>query len=106
MCGIFGHYAFNTQLSRRQILDLLLCGLHRLEYRGYDSSGMSIESVPLDEVNSDSGPQPIIIKSKGNIPALESLLAQEIQNKSVDASVLFNHHVGALLSHQLTPELH
>lgn len=36
MCGIVGI------ISQRNILDLLLSGLNRLEYRGYDSSGIAI----------------------------------------------------------------
>jgi hypothetical protein len=44
MCGIFGHYTFQVPHPRREILDTLFAGLHRLEYRGYDSAGMAIDS--------------------------------------------------------------
>ena len=44
MCGIFGHYTFQVPRSRREILDTLFAGLHRLEYRGYDSAGIAINS--------------------------------------------------------------
>lgn len=44
MCGIFGHYTFQVLRSRREILDTLFAGLHRLEYRGYDSAGIAIDS--------------------------------------------------------------
>lgn len=37
MCGIVGYYG-----SKDQVLDTLLSGLKRLEYRGYDSSGVAI----------------------------------------------------------------
>ena len=44
MCGIFGHYTFQVSRPRREILDTLFAGLHRLEYRGYDSAGIAIDS--------------------------------------------------------------
>jgi len=44
MCGIFGHYMFAVPHARREILDTLFAGLQRLEYRGYDSEGIAIDS--------------------------------------------------------------
>ena len=44
MCGIFGHYTFQVPYARRDILDTLFAGLYRLEYRGYDSAGIAIDS--------------------------------------------------------------
>ncbi len=37
MCGIFGYIGKETQVQ-----DILLTGLQRLEYRGYDSAGMAV----------------------------------------------------------------
>lgn len=37
MCGIVGYVGF------RSVSDLLLEGLHRLEYRGYDSAGIAVQ---------------------------------------------------------------
>jgi glucosamine--fructose-6-phosphate aminotransferase (isomerizing) len=98
MCGIFGHYIFNGYISRQQILDLLFCGLHRLEYRGYDSAGLSI--LRDEDVATDTGigSAPIIIKAKGNITALESLTEQYISSEKIDTGVVFNNHVGAASS--------
>ena len=39
MCGIFGYSSFNLPRDLNFIKDLLLNGLQRLEYRGYDSAG-------------------------------------------------------------------
>lgn len=56
MCGIVGY------LGNRDAYDILISGLHRLEYRGYDSAGVAL-------VN-DSG-QLNVYKSKGKVEALE-----------------------------------
>ena len=39
MCGIFAYINFLTPKQRREVLDMLIGGLQRLEYRGYDSAG-------------------------------------------------------------------
>jgi glutamine---fructose-6-phosphate transaminase (isomerizing) len=41
MCGIFGYVNYLVERDRKYILDTLLTGLSRLEYRGYDSAGTS-----------------------------------------------------------------
>ena len=48
MCGIFGYYNYRVSKDRKAILEYLFTGLRRLEYRGYDSAGISFdsESVP------------------------------------------------------------
>ena len=38
MCGIFGI------LSKQPVKDLILKGLKKLEYRGYDSAGLCLET--------------------------------------------------------------
>jgi len=40
--GIFAYLNYLTPKSRKEILELLVVGLKRLEYRGYDSAGKSI----------------------------------------------------------------
>lgn len=40
--GIFAYLNYLTPKSRKEILELLVVGLKRLEYRGYDSAGNSI----------------------------------------------------------------
>ena len=91
MCGIFGHYVFGKQINRKEVLDILFTGLRRLEYRGYDSAGLSIESQPFQLTEADTvGPPPIIVKAKGNIPALEA----ELDAAALDVRVEFRNHVG------------
>ncbi|MFA6349991.1 MAG: glutamine--fructose-6-phosphate transaminase (isomerizing) [Candidatus Omnitrophota bacterium] len=63
MCGIIGY------IGKKPAQPILLNGLKRLEYRGYDSSGMALI---LPEKNSIS-----IRKSPGKISALEKLLVKK-----------------------------
>lgn len=98
MCGIFGHYLYNTDTTRKDVIVLLLQGLKRLEYRGYDSAGISIESRPYTRSSfngSCQGPSPVLIKQKGNIAALEELALSELLRPELEPSVQFRNHVGA-----------
>jgi glutamine---fructose-6-phosphate transaminase (isomerizing) len=60
MCGIVGY------VGTRNATEFLLVGLHRLEYRGYDSSGVATIS-PEGEFD--------VVKTAGRIDRLEALLA-------------------------------
>ena len=62
MCGIVGY------IGQRRAYDILVQGLHRLEYRGYDSSGVAMISDAA-ELN--------IYKSKGKVEALEHFAADK-----------------------------
>ena len=60
MCGIVGY------IGNKPVYDILINGLKKLEYRGYDSSGLMIYDDKL-----------LIKKSKGKVSALESLFVNE-----------------------------
>ena len=62
MCGIFGVITNNNNV-KDQILD----GLRRLEYRGYDSSG--IATISNEQIN--------CVKSQGNLDQLQKKLINE-----------------------------
>ena len=50
MCGIVGY------VGQRPVQDLLLAGLEKLEYRGYDSAGLSmISGGEIDSVRPTAG---------------------------------------------------
>ena len=49
MCGIVGYVGF------RPVGDLLLEGLHRLEYRGYDSAGVAVLSNGAVQIRKKAG---------------------------------------------------
>ena len=72
MCGIFAYLNFLTPRTRKEILDILIRGLHRLEYRGYDSAG-----IALDEDNSKNIK---IVKTQGKVKILEDAIYSDTSN--------------------------
>src|SRR3989338_6596397 len=61
MCGIVGY------IGEKQASPVLLSGLKKLEYRGYDSSGIGV-------ITSDDGKM-LLYKTRGKIKDLQALLA-------------------------------
>jgi len=60
MCGIVGY------IGDKEVLPILIDGLKRLEYRGYDSAGVAILGEDLK-----------VVKTQGRIKALEECLKDE-----------------------------
>ena len=69
MCGIFAYLNFLTPKSRKEILQLLINGLKRLEYRGYDSAGIGVDSV--------DGKNVLLVKRQGKVVALNDAIFLE-----------------------------
>uniref|UniRef100_A0A3Q4HBT5 glutamine--fructose-6-phosphate transaminase (isomerizing) n=1 Tax=Neolamprologus brichardi TaxID=32507 RepID=A0A3Q4HBT5_NEOBR len=42
MCGIFAYLNYQVPRTRKEIFETLVKGLQRLEYRGYDSAGETL----------------------------------------------------------------
>ncbi len=61
MCGIFGY------IGSRDAVGILLDGLRRLEYRGYDSAGLAIQTPAGLEVR----------RTAGRVDQLEQLIATD-----------------------------
>ncbi|MDE6010615.1 MAG: glutamine--fructose-6-phosphate transaminase (isomerizing) [Muribaculaceae bacterium] len=72
MCGIVGY------LGDRDVYDILIKGLHRLEYRGYDSAGVALET-PEGKLN--------VYKAMGKVSNLEAFC----RDKDLRASVGIAH---------------
>src|SRR5690554_6265254 len=69
MCGIVGY------IGKRNARPIIMDGLKRLEYRGYDSAGISIIEDDTREI--------ITIKKKGKVSELESVLDLDKFNGSI-----------------------
>jgi glucosamine--fructose-6-phosphate aminotransferase (isomerizing) len=70
MCGIVAY------VGPRQAKDVIIKGLKRLEYRGYDSAGIALMSKGLD-----------VYKKKGKVSDLEAY----IKDKKIDSKIGMGH---------------
>ena len=88
MCGIFAYLNYLTPKTRQEIIDLLIGGLKRLEYRGYDSAGIGIDGGESEE-------NTILIKKKGKVKALEDEIKAAKERLDFDGI----HHVHCGIAH-------
>ncbi|XP_066570531.1 glutamine--fructose-6-phosphate aminotransferase [isomerizing] 1 [Amia ocellicauda] len=90
MCGIFAYLNYHVPRTRREILEILLKGLRRLEYRGYDSAGVGIDGGNSKdwEANAKSIR---LIKQRGKVKALDEEIHKQ---QDVDLEVEFDVHLG------------
>jgi len=84
MCGIFAYLNYLTPKTRLDVLDLLVNGLKRLEYRGYDSTGVAIDSADSKDI--------IMVKRCGKVKVLEDAIAESCGGKEFQEPVII--HVG------------
>lgn len=66
MCGVVGY------VGRNQAVPILVEGLHRLEYRGYDSAGLAVHRAG----------RLAVFKTKGRVRDMEALLPARISTHS------------------------
>ena len=77
MCGIIGY------IGDRNAMPILLKGLNRLEYRGYDSSGIAVKNDSIQ-----------VHKTIGRIQDLESILPDQIDGTMGIAHTRWATHGG------------
>ncbi|RKU46489.1 glutamine--fructose-6-phosphate transaminase (isomerizing) [Coniochaeta pulveracea] len=82
MCGIFGYVNYLVEKDRKFIIDTLINGLSRLEYRGYDSAGFAIDGDKKNEV--------FAFKEVGKVASLRKL----VDEAHIDTSKIFDSHCG------------
>ncbi|KAF2405505.1 glucosamine-fructose-6-phosphate aminotransferase [Trichodelitschia bisporula] len=82
MCGIFGYVNYLVEKDRAFILQTLVNGLSRLEYRGYDSAGLAVDGDKKNEV--------MAFKEVGKVAKLKELIAEE----KPDLKRVFDSHAG------------
>ncbi len=71
MCGIVGY------IGKRSACDILINGLKRLEYRGYDSAGIAL----------NCNASLTVTKRSGKVAMLETALLQDVDQQVVENSV-------------------
>ena len=67
MCGIIGY------IGNKRVSDILINGLKRMEYRGYDSAGLSIIE----------GGEILTLKKKGKVSELEKLVNHDLYDSTL-----------------------
>ncbi|KAK1757833.1 hypothetical protein QBC47DRAFT_165876 [Echria macrotheca] len=82
MCGIFGYVNYLVEKDRKFIIDTLINGLSRLEYRGYDSAGLAVDGDKKNEVYA--------FKEVGKVAKLKEL----VDESKLDLTKVFDSHCG------------
>lgn len=84
MCGIFAYINYLVEKDRKYVIDTLLGGLSRLEYRGYDSAGIAVDGDKEDHS------EVLLYKQVGKVAALRKL----IDDQAPDGARRFLYHAG------------
>ncbi|XP_003469084.2 glutamine--fructose-6-phosphate aminotransferase [isomerizing] 1 isoform X2 [Cavia porcellus] len=90
MCGIFAYLNYHVPRTRREILETLIKGLQRLEYRGYDSAGVGIDGGNDKDWEANAC-KIQLIKKKGKVKALNE---EVYKQQDMDLDVEFDVHLG------------
>ncbi|EHB11002.1 Glucosamine--fructose-6-phosphate aminotransferase [isomerizing] 1 [Heterocephalus glaber] len=88
--GIFAYLNYHVPRTRREILETLIKGLQRLEYRGYDSAGVGIDGGNDKDWEANAC-KIQLIKKKGKVKALDEEVHKQ---QDMDLDVEFDVHLG------------
>ncbi|KAL7981265.1 hypothetical protein Chor_002161 [Crotalus horridus] len=88
--GIFAYLNYHVPRTRREILETLIKGLQRLEYRGYDSAGVGIDGGNDKDWEANAG-KITLIKKKGKVKALDEEVNKQ---QDLDLDIEFDVHLG------------
>lgn len=69
-----------TPKTRREVLDMLVGGMKRQEYRGYDSAGVAFDSL--------DGKNMLLVRRQGKVKTLEdAIIARKFRHHTISVSV-------------------
>lgn len=85
MCGTFAYLNYLTEKKRSEVVDVLLNGLSRLEYRGYDSAGMAVDG------DTDDHSEVYLFKQVGKVASLRKFIESQ---KQINMEKQLVSHVG------------
>lgn len=86
MCGIFAYLNCGVPKTKKEIVEKLLVGLKRLEYRGYDSAGFAMDDNDFEEGGGEGKRKKkvIVCREVGKIANLEALARKELFGEDDD----------------------
>lgn len=86
MCGIFAYLNCGVPKTKKEIVEKLLVGLKRLEYRGYDSAGFAMDDNDFEEEGGEGKRKKkvIVCREVGKIANLEALARKELFGEDGD----------------------
>ncbi|NXL22380.1 GFPT1 aminotransferase, partial [Setophaga kirtlandii] len=88
--GIFAYLNYHVPRTRREILETLIKGLQRLEYRGYDSAGVGLDGGNDKDWEANAC-KIHIIKQTGKVKALDEEVHKQ---QDMDLDIEFDVHLG------------
>jgi glucosamine--fructose-6-phosphate aminotransferase (isomerizing) len=86
MCGIFAYLNCGVPKTKKEIVEKLLVGLKRLEYRGYDSAGFAMDDNDFEDEGGEGKRKKkvIVCREVGKIANLEALARKELFGEDDD----------------------
>lgn len=113
---MFAYVNYGVVRPQQYIVDALITGLRRLEYRGYDSAGIAIDDVTHEPESSGNGaatngnahpatPTPVIIKEMGKIDNLAKLVDSKVAELGFNLQKMVANHAGIAHTRWVSPSL-